>query len=172
MFFFIIQTYTTSLLYLILSKPTFHPVYLQTERLRGKWISLQWRKWLGQAILLTGIGWGAKLVNDRREGFYLGLILVWAGPFVLFLWYGNSSHVATTAIANWNRTLAYQFVIGLPFSNTVLPVCLPTFYLWVVDTLALQRGTWVIQSGTKLGWHLWDGLEIESVDYILLISSI
>lgn len=59
------------------------------------------------------------------------------------------------------RSLAYQFIIGLPLSSTLVPIALPTFYLWIVDTLALKRGTWVIESGTKLGWHLWDGLEIE-----------
>ena len=31
----------------------------------------------------------------------------------------------------------------------------------MVDTLALKRGTWVIESGTKLGIYLWDGLELE-----------
>ena len=51
--------------------------------------------------------------------------------------------------------------MGLPLSSTLIPVLLPTLYLWIVDTLALKRGTWVIESGTKLGWHLWDGLEIE-----------
>ena len=59
------------------------------------------------------------------------------------------------------RSLAYQFIIGLPLSNTLIPIVLPTVYLWIVDTLALKRGTWVIESGTKLGWHLWDGLEVE-----------
>lgn len=59
------------------------------------------------------------------------------------------------------RSLAYQLIIGLPLSSTLLPIILPTLYLWTVDTLALKRGTWVIESGTKLGWHLWDGLEIE-----------
>ena len=34
-------------------------------------------------------------------------------------------------------------------------------YLWLVDTLALKRGTWTIESDTKLGFHLWDGLDIE-----------
>lgn len=59
------------------------------------------------------------------------------------------------------RSLAYQFIIGLPVFNTLIPIVLPTLYLWIVDTLALKRGTWVIESGTKLGWHLWDGLEVE-----------
>lgn len=29
--------------------------------------------------------------------------------------------------------------------------------------MALNRGTWAIESGTKLNWHLWDGLDIELV---------
>lgn len=37
----------------------------------------------------------------------------------------------------------------------------PTLYLWYIDTLALKRGTWAIASGTKLGLHLWPGLDIE-----------
>ena len=65
------------------------------------------------------------------------------------------------------RNLAYQFIIGLPISNTIIPIAIPTFYLWIIDTLALKRGTWVIQSGTKLEWHLWDGLEIEEAVFFL-----
>lgn len=60
-----------------------------------------------------------------------------------------------------HRNLAYQFIIQLPFTGTLMPIALPTLYLWFVDTLALKRGTWIIELETKLGWHLWDGLEIE-----------
>ncbi|KAL9130035.1 MAG: hypothetical protein Q9217_001680 [Psora testacea] len=90
------------------------------------------------------------MVANGGRGLYLGLILVWAGPFVLLLW-----------------SLAYQFIIGLPISNTIIPIAISTLYLWIVDTLALKRGTWVIVSGTKLGWHLWDGLEIEEAFFFL-----
>ncbi|MCJ1285905.1 hypothetical protein MMC26_005247 [Xylographa opegraphella] len=148
-FFFVIQTYNTSLLYLIFSTPTFHPVYLCGESVNGGRALRKWR-WLGQAILIVGILSGVNLVAKKGEGFYLGLILVWAGPFVLLLW-----------------TLAYQFLLGLPWTNTILPITAPTLYLWIVDTLALKRGTWVIESGTKLGWHLWDGLEIEEAVFFL-----
>lgn len=89
-------------------------------------------------------------MKAKATGTYTGLILVWAGPVLLLLW-----------------TLAYQFIVGLPLSNTVLPIALPTLYLWVVDTLALRRGTWVISSGTKHGIHLWDGLEIEEALFFL-----
>ncbi|KAL9103126.1 MAG: hypothetical protein Q9163_001806 [Psora crenata] len=70
------------------------------------------------------------------------------------------------------RSLGYQFIIGLPISNTLIPIALPTIYLWIVDTLALKRGTWVIESGTKLGWHLWDGLEIEEAVFFLATNAL
>ena len=34
----------------------------------------------------------------------------------------------------------------------------------------MKRGTWVIESGTKLGWHIWDGLEIEEAVFFFLTN--
>lgn len=68
------------------------------------------------------------------------------------------------------RSLAYQFLISLPLSNTLIPIILPTVYLWIVDTLALRRGTWVIESGTKLEWHLWEGLDVEEAFFFLVTN--
>ncbi|KAK1911015.1 hypothetical protein P3342_011617 [Pyrenophora teres f. teres] len=148
-FFFIIQTYNTSLLYLLLSRPTFQPVYLKTERGTAQ---RQWRymRLAGQVFFLALIAWGWRCIRRGGLGTYTGLILVWAGPFLLMLW-----------------TLAYQFILALPLTNTALPIFLPTLYLWVVDTLALRRGTWVISTGTKYGLNLWDGLEIEEAVFFL-----
>ncbi|KAF2438652.1 Lycopene beta-cyclase [Karstenula rhodostoma CBS 690.94] len=159
-FFFFIQTYTTSLLYIILSRPTFQPAYLRTERQGSHPLgpcNQQWRwyKRLGQLVLAVTIGWGLHQVVDNGVGTYTGLILIWAAPFLLLLW-----------------SLAYQCILGLPLSNTILPIMLPTLYLWVVDTLALKRGTWVISSGTKFGVHLWDGLEIEEALFFLLTNTL
>lgn len=69
-------------------------------------------------------------------------------------------------------SLAYQFIIGLPLSNTIIPIILPTLYLCVVDTFALKRGTWVIEGGTKIGFHLWDGLEIEEALFFLVTNTL
>jgi 15-cis-phytoene synthase/lycopene beta-cyclase len=55
-------------------------------------------------------------------------------------------------------------------SNTILPIALPTLYLWIVDTLALRRGTWVIAVGTKFNIHLWDGLDIEEALFFLVTN--
>ena len=166
LFFFVVQTYTTSLLYLLVSKPTLHPIYLRDETgLEGGERLRQWKRG-GQIVLIGIIIWGAHMVISREEGMYMGLIIVWAGPFLLLLWYDARNGVypgTSKAVADKIRSLAYQLIVGLPLSNTLLPVAFPTLYLWIVDTLALRRGTWVIESGTKLGLHLWDGLEIECV---------
>ncbi|KAF2727358.1 Lycopene beta-cyclase [Polyplosphaeria fusca] len=159
-FFFVVQTYTTSLLYLILSKPTFQPSYLRAERSKTHRlgpVNPRWRIYriLGQLALaqLTLMGW--RRASEGGPGTYTGLIVVWAFPFLLLLW-----------------SLAYQFLIGLPISNTLIPIALPTCYLWIVDTLALKRGTWVISNGTKYGVHLWDGLEIEEALFFLVTNTL
>ncbi|KAF1841411.1 Lycopene beta-cyclase [Cucurbitaria berberidis CBS 394.84] len=153
-FFFVVQTYNTSLLYLILSKPTFQPVYLHAgpDASRGQWRT---KRLAGQTLLLVAIAWGWRCIKEEGPGTYAGLIIVWAGPFLLLLW-----------------SLAYQFILGLPWTNTVVPIMLPTLYLWVVDTLALRRGTWVITAGTKYGVHLWDGLEIEEALFFFITNTL
>lgn len=86
-FFFVIQTYNTSLLYLILNKPTFHPTYLRGEKLQhdGKRLRL-WRG-VGTFIMSFLTAGGAVMASSRGKGLYMGLILVWALPFALVLWY-------------------------------------------------------------------------------------
>jgi 15-cis-phytoene synthase / lycopene beta-cyclase len=68
-------------------------------------------------------------------------------------------------------SLSWQLLLGLPQSNTRLPIVLSTAYLWIVDTIALHRGTWSIGSGTKLGIYLWPGLEVEEAVFFLLTNT-
>ena len=138
------------MLYLIVNKPILHPVYLIKEEKGDKW---KYVKLGGQLVLALTIKRGIDWVRGGVEYTYLGLILVWAVPFLFLLW-----------------TLAYQFLVGLPVTSTLVPILLPTLYLWVVDTLAMQRGTWVIEAGTKTGWTLWPGLEIEEALFFLLTN--
>lgn len=149
-FFFVVQTYNTTLLYLLLSKPILGPVYLVKESQNDKW---KWTKLVGQLGLALAIKRAVDFVREGGERTYLGLILVWALPFIFLLW-----------------SLGYQFLTRLPLTSTLLPITLPTIYLWVVDTLALKRGTWVIETGTKTGWTLWPSLEIEEAIFFLLTN--
>lgn len=151
-FFFFIQTYNTTLLYLVLGRTSFYPSYLvlntaETPENHGL-------RNAGQIItaFLTAIGFA--LCYKGGEGTYLGLILAWAGPFCLMLW-----------------TFAYQFLTRLPALNTLVPIAVPTLYLCIVDTIALRRGTWAIESGTKTGINLWHGLDIEEAIFFLLTNT-
>jgi 15-cis-phytoene synthase/lycopene beta-cyclase len=145
-FFFFIQTYNTCLLFLLVNTPVFKPAYLvdaksDNGRLRPQ---LRRQRSIGQLVILAAIAFGAAQVWTGGAGTYLGLILTWAGPFALLLW-----------------TLAHQFIGTLPSVCVWLPIVLPTLYLWIVDTLAMRRGTWSIESGTKVGLYVWPSLEIE-----------
>ncbi|KAI9700898.1 MAG: hypothetical protein M1820_006659 [Bogoriella megaspora] len=159
-FFFVVQTYTTSLLYLLLSKPTFHPTYLQVERAhatRGKpERGGNWRyiRIAGQIVLALTIRGGVWLIQKGGSGTYMGLILVWAVPFLLLLW-----------------SLAYQFIAAIPNSNNIGPILISTVYLCFVDAIALRRGTWSIESGTKFGYQLW-GLEVEEAAFFFLTNTL
>lgn len=142
MFFFVIQTYITANLYHILSKPVIHPFKLTAAPSAGKRLF----HLLGMMVLAYACQ--RSIVNLALEGkqFYMSLIVAWAGPFLLLLW-----------------SVAGMHILHLPLHAAVLPIALPTAYLWLVDTVALRRGTWVIEAATKLEIHLWEGLDIECV---------
>ncbi|KAI9784504.1 MAG: hypothetical protein M1816_000824 [Peltula sp. TS41687] len=113
LFFFVIQTYTTSLLYLLLTKPVLHSAYITRDEVekakdpQTKWL-VRPRVWAtGQMIpgLLSLMG--AVMVYDGGRGTYLGLILIWVGPIILLLWYSQSRRSAC------ERVEAYVIVEGI-----------------------------------------------------------
>lgn len=61
----------------------------------------------------------------------------------------------------FNRLLCGSFLLALPKKQVLMSILLPTIYLWMVDLLSLQRGTWVIEKGTKLDIQFWGFLDIE-----------
>ncbi|KAI8956609.1 Squalene/phytoene synthase-domain-containing protein [Daldinia sp. FL1419] len=153
LFFFVIQTYLTSMLYIILNKPLLHAQFLTNEddcTSKSRRIRLA-----GQVILVGCIAAGISLVRSGGEGTYLGLILIWACPIALLTW-----------------SFSGYFMIKLPPTCVIAPIVVPTVYLWVVDELALGRGTWAIESGTKLGWRLWGSLELEEALFFLLTNAL
>ncbi|KAG8866935.1 hypothetical protein FRB98_004455, partial [Tulasnella sp. 332] len=136
-FFFAIQTYNTSLIYLLLGKVIFHPAHIQGSLESGTAKSIGR---FGQSALLAIFFLSLQAAKVEGRGTYLALILVWASPVLFFIW-----------------TLCYSHILSLRWPNTLLPIAFPTGYLWIVDTLALRRGTWIIEDSTKLGIYLWPG---------------
>lgn len=126
-------------------------VYLRNEAAQQ---GFQTQKLLGQIFFTACFVIPILLPGGHKEGTYLKLIVAWVAPIFLLLW-----------------TLAYQLLLSLPRNKTLLPIFLPTLFLWIVDTLALQRGTWSIESGTKLGIHIWPHLELEEALFFLVTNA-
>ncbi|KAI0405545.1 hypothetical protein F4802DRAFT_562283 [Xylaria palmicola] len=153
LFFFVIQTYITSLLYTLLNKTILHAQFL-TNHQEASATARRLRR-VGQLLLSIIILTGAALVRAGGKGTYLGLIFIWAGPFFLLTW-----------------SLSSLFMFKLPVTSIAIPIFVPTLYLWVVDELSLNRGVWAIQSGTKLGWCLWGSLELEEAAFFLASNAL
>lgn len=126
-------------------------VYLRNENIKGKFVP---QKRFGQLFFAACFIVPVLLPSAHLQGTYMKLIVGWVAPIFFMLW-----------------TFGYQLLLSLPRSKVLLPIAVPTFFLWIVDTLALQRGTWSIESGTKLGIHVWPHLEIEEALFFLVTNS-
>lgn len=148
LFFFVVQTYITSLLYHLLNKPLLHAEYLVPP---GRGLSARMAVYrIVQLALLGLVLLGLQLVLKGGRGTYMGLILIWAAPFALLTW-----------------SLGGLFMLTLPRTSTLYPILIPTLYLWAVDEGALRRGTWAIESGTKLGMTVVGSLDVEEAVFFL-----
>ncbi|KAM0789930.1 hypothetical protein ACM66B_006770 [Microbotryomycetes sp. NB124-2] len=148
-FFFFIQTYITASLYTIVTKPVIHALHLprnQKQAKRAVTVRL-----VGGATLLAIAAYAYQNIGTGRAWTYMCLIVAWAFPFLALLWAVASSHI----LSLWKHVM--------------LTVSVPTIYLWVCDSCALRRGTWVIEQGTKLGLAAY-GLEIEEAVFFLLTN--
>lgn len=110
-------------------------------------------KRIGQVALLLCCILPPSLWNGHSQGTYMKLIMTWAAPVMLMQW-----------------TFAYQLLLTLPTTHTLFAIVVPTLYLWIVDTFALQRGTWSIASETKLGLYVWPHLELEEAVFFLVTN--
>jgi 15-cis-phytoene synthase / lycopene beta-cyclase len=86
-FFFFIQTWTTSMLYLLLSKPVFQPGHLVTSNGHVGGLKIKWLGRIGQLALLVTFAVSVATIRTGGTGTYMGLILAWCTPFFFLLWY-------------------------------------------------------------------------------------
>jgi lycopene cyclase domain-containing protein len=72
---------------------------------------------------------------------------------------------------SFNRSISYQHLLTLPAMNILLPIMVPTSVLVFMDTIHLQRGTWVINEGTKLGIQPWKHMDIEELVFFIATNT-
>jgi len=164
-FFFFVQTYITANIYHVCSRPVVHALLLPRAPKQARAASIIASRGVAMWLGVYGVAAGA-LWKGAWEWTYMSLIMVWAAPFLALLWSVAiclrrtvSQRRADRAFAR-RRGVASSHILALPAYASVLPVAIPTVYLWICDASALRRGTWVIEPDTKLGLDL-GGLEIE-----------
>ncbi|KAL4891160.1 phytoene synthase [Aspergillus ambiguus] len=144
-FFFVIQTYNTSLLYTILTRKLVLPAYLRESSNR--------QRTAGTILLLIlALGGGAAVYCGHRYT-YLGLIVVWTSPWLLIQWAFSSDFIST-----------------FPRKGYIASVMIPTVFLWVVDTVSLKSGTWVIADSTKLDIQPWTAMDLEEAIFFFITN--
>lgn len=79
-FFFMIQTYITSCLYMLLSKPLIRPLFITEDSLK---VGTCTGVWLAVASTIIG----AIMVYYGNRVLYIGLLLTWASPVLALLMY-------------------------------------------------------------------------------------
>ena len=120
-------------------------------RVPDRALAIPWRHRLGGAfagVALSGLGW---LLLGTTSTFYLGAILLWAGPILAIQW-----AFGITALWAVRRT-------------TLIAVAVPTLYLWIVDRIAIGLGVWVISDTHTIGLTLL-GLPIEEALFFLVTN--
>lgn len=81
-FFFVVQTYITGMLYILLVKATVGPAVLARSMQRSSKT-----RWLVIGALSMLFAAGMVMVNhETRSFFYMGLILIWSMPVITILW--------------------------------------------------------------------------------------
>lgn len=137
--FFVIQPIITSLwLYLLLARKKTRP----SDGWEMRYILT------AGGIAVTGLGWW---LTQGAESFYIGMVLVWAGPVLVLQWaYGGH----------------YVFRNKGIVAAAVVP---PTVYFASVDRFAIENGIWIISDELTTGLKFL-GLPVEEGAFFLLTN--
>ncbi len=121
----------------------------RAERERPNWS--EEFSWAGLLLgLLVGCIGGALLVWNNGT-YYLGALLIWAGPVLAVQW----ALGAELLVARWRRV--------------AVAVAIPTLYLAIADRIAIEIGLWSISPVHTLGVSLL-GLPIEEALFFALTN--
>jgi len=115
--------------------------------------SYQLIRWIPMAFLAIATVVGYIITIPGHPTFYLGCILWWVSPVVMFMWYGAGNFFVKKII---------------PCSFAIL---VPTLYLCWVDQFALKENIWRINEKTMLNIFVAEDLPFEEA-FFFFISNV
>lgn len=147
--FFVIQTVSTSLWALLCvrwSTPCLCFNHNRRSYLLIRWIPIS----MWSVIAATGYG----MIVNGQHTFYLGCILCWVSPVMMFLWYGAGNFFVKNIVPS------------------TISIVVPTVYLCWVDRIALRDNVWRVNEATSLNVFVVDDLPLEETLFFLLTNVI
>lgn len=147
--FFVVQTVMTSLWTLVCTRWSPACFNFNYNKLSYRLI-----RWIPITILALAAYHGYKLSVPGTNTFYLGCILWWSCPVIMFLWFGAGNYFLKKS------------------SSTIVAVIIPTLYLCWIDQIALKGGVWHINEKTSLNVFIAEDLPFEECLFFLITNVI
>lgn len=147
--FFVIQTIMTSLWVLICTRWSPACLYFNYNKMTYKLI-----RWIPILILALATIQGYRIAIPGKDTFYLGCIMWWSCPVIMFLWFGAGNYFIKKS------------------TLTAIAVVVPTLYLCWVDQIALKNDVWHINEKTSLKIFLAEDLPFEECLFFLITNII
>jgi len=101
--------------------------------------------------ITTAVGYG--MATPGRQTFYLGNILCWASPVIMFMWYGAGNY----------------FVKNIRLSSVAIAI--PTLYMLWVNQIALREDVWHLNNTTSLNVTVARDLPLEEALFTFITTA-
>jgi len=147
--FFVIQTVLTSLWALVSFGWSTPCLNLNYEK-----HSYQLIRWIPIAVLAISTVVGYIIAIPGQATFYLGCVLWWVSPVVIFMWYGAGNFFVKKKIPCF------------------FAIVVPTLYLCWIDQLALKENIWHINEKTMLNIFVAEDLPFEEAFFFFISNFI
>lgn len=147
--FFVLQTVLTGLWTLLCvrwSTPCSNFNYDERSHRLIRWTPI------GAMVAITAVGY--RMAVPGQPTFYLGCILIWVCPVLLFMWFGGGNY----------------FVRKIVSSSVAIIV--PTVYLCWVDRIAIRDDVWHIEEATSLNVFVVEHLPVEEAFFFFATNLI
>lgn len=147
--FFIIQTVLTSLWALLCVRWSTPCLNFNYDKR-----SYQLIRWVPITIFTMAMIVGYKLAIPGQGTFYIGCILCWVFPAIIFMWYGGGNFFVKKIIPS------------------TFAIVVPSLYLSWIDQLALKESVWHINEKTSLNIFVVEDLPIEEAFFFFIVNFI
>lgn len=111
-------------------------------------------RWIPISVFAAATVVGYRIAELGQPTFYMGYLLCWVCPVIMFLWYGAGNYLVKNTLPS------------------CVAIVVPSIYLCWIDKVALNDGVWHIEETITLNVFIVHGLPIEEVLFFFLVNTL